>query len=102
MHYSRIMPVIQGARYFTSTAVLLNEIIKLVICVAVVIYDKSREGKPWSLVGLWNEIFGGDAWKLTIPAALYTVAPNCDITNSSFKIICSTLQYQISMQQPSK
>lgn len=68
------MPVVNGERYFSSTAVLMNEILKLVICVAVVIRDKERENKPWSLVGLWAEIFGGDAWKLTIPAALYTVS----------------------------
>lgn len=75
MHYSRIMPVINGERYFSSTAVLMNEILKLVICVAVVIRAKTQENKPWSLAGLWGEIFGGDAWKLTIPAALYTVLP---------------------------
>jgi len=73
MHYSRIMPVVNGARYFASTAVLLNEILKLIICVAVVIRDKNRDGIPWSIDTLWAEILGGDAWKLTIPAALYTV-----------------------------
>jgi len=67
------MPVVNGARYFTSTAVFLNEILKLIICVAVVIRDKNRENIPWSLQSLWAEIFGSDAWKLTIPAALYTV-----------------------------
>jgi solute carrier family 35 (UDP-sugar transporter), member A1/2/3 len=67
------MPVVNGARYFTSTAVFLNEILKLAICVAVVIRDKNRDNIPWSLQSLWAEIFGGDAWKLTIPAALYTV-----------------------------
>lgn len=73
MHYSRIMPVVNGERYFTSTAVLMNEILKLFICVAVVMREKARENRPWSLKELWAEIFGGDAWKLTIPAALYTV-----------------------------
>ena len=73
MHYSRIMPVINGARYFTSTAVFLNEVLKLVICGAVVIIDKRRSNKRLSLTELWDEIFGGDAWKLAIPAALYTV-----------------------------
>lgn len=75
MHYSRIMPVVNGARYFTSTAVFINEVIKLVICTAVVIREKVNENKPWSLALLWAEIMGGDAWKLAIPAALYTVAP---------------------------
>ena len=77
------MPVINGERYFTSTAVFLNEILKLVICTAVVIRDKERENKSWSLVELWNEIFGGDAWKLAIPAALYTVpTPSTQYTYS--------------------
>jgi solute carrier family 35 (UDP-sugar transporter), member A1/2/3 len=67
------MPVVNGERYFTSTAVLMNEILKLFICVGVVMREKARENKPWSLKELWAEIFGGDAWKLTIPAALYTV-----------------------------
>ena len=68
------MPVVNGARYFTSTAVLLSELLKLVICSAVIIRDKRHDGKPTSLVNLWPEIFGGDAWKLTLPAALYTVS----------------------------
>jgi UDP-sugar transporter A1/2/3 len=68
------MPVVDGARYFTSTAVFINEVIKLVICTAVVIREKVNENKPWSLALLWAEIMGGDAWKLAIPAALYTVS----------------------------
>src|SRR5271156_618336 len=104
MHYSRIMPVVNGARYFTSTAVLLNEILKLVICVAVVIRDKNREGIPWSIHSPRAEIFGGDAWKLTIPAALYTVraplfAKKLIFYAYSFKIICNTSQSRILMQR---
>jgi solute carrier family 35 (UDP-sugar transporter), member A1/2/3 len=67
------MPAVDGARYFTSTAVFMNEILKLIVCTGVVIRDKMRENKPWSLLDIWNECFGGDAWKLSIPAALYTV-----------------------------
>jgi solute carrier family 35 (UDP-sugar transporter), member A1/2/3 len=67
------MPVINGERYFTSTAVFLNELLKLIICIAVVIRNKEQENKLWSLRGLWNEVFRGDAWKLAIPAVLYTV-----------------------------
>lgn len=73
MHYSRIMPVANGARYFTSTAVFINEILKLAICMAVVVRGKVKENKPWSLAILWEEIMGEDSWKLAIPAALYTV-----------------------------
>jgi|SRR5579862_9124790 len=90
MHYSRIMPVVDGARYFTSTAVLANEILKLLICTAVVIREKANEGKSWSLVGLWTEIFGGDAWKLMIPAALYTVFAK---TSPLMKQLQNNLQY---------
>src|SRR5438045_2429275 len=75
MHYSRIMPVVNGARYFASTAVFLNEIIKFFICSAMFIREKERERQPLSLIGVWVEIFAVDAWKLSIPAALYTVLP---------------------------
>ena len=80
------MPVINGARYFTSTAVFLNEILKLVICSAVVIRDKERKNKRWSFTELWNEIFGGDAWKLAIPAALYTVLIHFEIIYLSMTV----------------
>ena len=76
MHYSRVMPVVNGARYFTSTAVVMNEVLKLIICTAVVIREKVKENKPWSLASLWEEVMGGDAWKLVIPAVLYTVHPH--------------------------
>ena len=69
------MPTLDGARYFTSTAVFMNEILKLIVCTTVVVRDKMHEGKPWSLHDVWQECFGGDAWKLAIPAALYTVLP---------------------------
>lgn len=77
MHYSRIMPVDKG-RYFTSTAVFLSEVSKFLFCVAVVVVAfvkrHGKEGTPWSWRCLWSEMFGGDAWKLSIPAALYTVS----------------------------
>jgi Nucleotide-sugar transporter len=100
------MPVTNGARYFASTAVFLNEVVKLVICSAIVIREKAREGRPWSLAALWDEMFGGDAWKLAIPAALYTVLILLPLlwrlTWNSFKIIFNTLPYQILMLQHSK
>jgi solute carrier family 35 (UDP-sugar transporter), member A1/2/3 len=81
----------------------MNEILKLLICVAVVMRDKARENKPWSLKDLWAEIFGGDAWKLTIPAALYTVPLFLMISNVySSKTIYSILQFQILTQLHSK
>ncbi|KAK9236619.1 nucleotide-sugar transporter-domain-containing protein [Lipomyces kononenkoae] len=67
MHYSRVMPGYDSnSRYFASTAVLLNEIIKLGICSAVAIYDRG-------LQKAYKEVFSNDCWKLAIPACLYTV-----------------------------
>jgi len=76
MHYSRIMPPVDGQRYFTSTAVFLNEVLKLFIAAIVAFRDTSRnlEGAPLSTVSrtLYNQVFSSDSWKLAIPAALYT------------------------------
>jgi UDP-galactose transporter len=77
MHYSRIMPLINGHRYFTSTAVLLNEVVKLAIALVVAVQDtRSSLGANTSLTTLaksvYGQVFSGDSWKLAIPAALYT------------------------------
>lgn len=37
MHYSRVMPVVGGQRYHTSTSVFLNEVIKLGISLTMVV-----------------------------------------------------------------
>ncbi|KAK9317581.1 nucleotide-sugar transporter-domain-containing protein [Lipomyces starkeyi] len=67
MHYSRVMPGYDSnSRYLASTAVLLNEIIKLGACSAVAVYDRG-------LQRAWKEVFSNDCWKLAIPACLYTV-----------------------------
>lgn len=65
-------------RYFTSTAVFLNEVIKLAVCLTVALYDISRTLSPsmtaTSLFGtLTSAVFTGDSWKLAIPAGLYTL-----------------------------
>lgn len=77
MHYSRIMPLVDGHRYFTSTAVFLNEVLKLAIALVVALQDTSAtmgvsmtSPKAWST--LCSQVFSGDSWKLAIPAALYT------------------------------
>jgi UDP-sugar transporter A1/2/3 len=76
MHYSRIMPPVNGQRYFTSTAVFLNEVLKLCIAGVIAFRDTSRnlEGAPFSTITrtLYNQAFSSDSWKLAIPAALYT------------------------------
>src|SRR5256885_7784890 len=78
MHYSRIMPLIGGQRYFTSTAVFLNEMIKLAVCLSVALYDISRSLPPSTpattlFTALYNSVFTADSWKLAIPATLYTL-----------------------------
>ncbi|KFY02802.1 hypothetical protein O988_01891 [Pseudogymnoascus sp. VKM F-3808] len=77
MHYSRIMPV-GGHRYFTSTAVLLNEVLKLSVSLTIALYDISRTMPPSTpatalFEQLYNSVFSGDGWKLAIPASLYTL-----------------------------
>ncbi len=78
MHYSRIMPLVNGHRYHTSTAVLLNEVMKLAICLTLSLYDISRELPPSTTASvlfsaLYQEVFTADCWKLAIPATLYTL-----------------------------
>ncbi|KAL9091664.1 MAG: hypothetical protein Q9165_004740 [Trypethelium subeluteriae] len=78
MHYSRIMPPVGGHRYFTSTAVFLNEVIKLTISLTMALYDISSNLPPSSpattlFSTLSTAVFTGDSWKLAIPAMLYTL-----------------------------
>ena len=72
------MPLVGGHRYFTSTAVFLNEVIKLGVCLTVALYDISQTFSPsmtaTSLFStLTSAVFTGDSWKLAIPAGLYTL-----------------------------
>lgn len=78
MHYSRIMPPVGGHRYFTSTAVFLNEVIKLAISLSMALYDlSSNMSSSTPATTLFSElvrlVFTGDSWKLAIPAMLYTL-----------------------------
>lgn len=78
MHYSRIMPAPGNKRYFTSTAVFLNEVIKLAISLTIALYDLSRNLPPSTpatvlFEQLYTSVFSGDGWKLAIPATLYTL-----------------------------
>src|SRR5271163_4590543 len=78
MHYSRIMPLVGGHRYFTSTAVFLNEVIKLAVSLTIAMYDISRTLPPSTpatvlFEQLYMSVFSGDGWKLAIPATLYTL-----------------------------
>jgi solute carrier family 35 (UDP-sugar transporter), member A1/2/3 len=77
MHYSRIMPPVNGHRYFASTAVLLNEVLKLIVSTAIAYRDTAANmggsaSADTVMRTLYKEVFAGDSWKLAIPAALYT------------------------------
>ncbi|KAI9806599.1 MAG: hypothetical protein M1825_006056 [Sarcosagium campestre] len=72
------MPLVGGQRYFTSTAVFLNEIVKLAICLTIALYDISRNLPPSTpatslFAALYNATCTADSWKLAIPAALFTL-----------------------------
>ena len=78
MHYSRTMPLAGGHRYFTSTAVFLNEVLKLAVSLTIAMYDISRTLPPSTpatvlFEQLYMSVFSGDGWKLAIPATLYTL-----------------------------
>ncbi len=80
MRYSRTLP---GQPYLASTAVLLSEFVKLTISVIVYIWTRYRDSpdKRFSLFlvfGWLQQVFGSgsDAWKLSIPAVLYTIQNN--------------------------
>ncbi|KAI7488824.1 P-loop containing nucleoside triphosphate hydrolase protein [Hortaea werneckii] len=80
MHYSRIMPPVNGHRYYTSTAVFLNELMKLSISLSMALYDiatHSKSPQTATAAGLFGElaraVFSGDSWKMGIPALLYTL-----------------------------
>lgn len=78
MHYSRIMPPVNGHRYFTSTSVFLNEVIKLGISFSMALYDMSKNlpaNTPATVLfqNLISAVFTNESWKLAIPAALYTL-----------------------------
>ncbi|KAL2312796.1 UDP-galactose transporter [Schizosaccharomyces pombe] len=93
LNYSRIMPGYDDKRYFTSTAVLLNELIKLVVCFSVGYHQfRKNVGKEAKLRAFLPQIFGGDSWKLAIPAFLYTCQNNLqyvaagNLTAASFQV----------------
>lgn len=78
MHYSRIMPLVHGQRYQTSTAVFMNEVLKLCICLTMALYEiasKHPQSTPATTLfsTLAGSVFSGDSWKLAIPAMLYTL-----------------------------
>jgi UDP-galactose transporter len=71
------MPLVDGHRYLASTAVFLNEVVKLSIALAVALNDArdaiGRNASMSTLIkSVYGQVFSSDSWKLAIPAALYT------------------------------
>lgn len=62
-----------SSRYFPSTAVLLNEVFKLVFSLIVSI-------KQNGLKHTWSNVFSNDSWKIAIPALLYTLQNSLQYT----------------------
>lgn len=78
MHYSRIMPPTGDHRYFTSTAVFLNEFIKLGVSLTLSIYETSKTLAPSTpatvlFEQIYRSVFAGDGWKLAILAGFFTL-----------------------------
>ncbi|KAK5153704.1 UDP-galactose transporter Gms1 [Recurvomyces mirabilis] len=80
MHYSRVMPAVNGQRYHTSTAVFFNEVLKLAFSLSMALYEIASNPKSpetSTVAGMFGElgraVFTGDSWKLAIPAMLYTL-----------------------------
>ena len=74
------MPPVNGQRYFISTAVLLNEVLKLTISLTLALFDiaiNPKTADSSTATGLFKElaraVFTGDSWKLAIPALFYTL-----------------------------
>ena len=97
------MPLVGGRRYFTSTAVFLNEVLKLGICLTIALYDISRTLTPSMpatalFSSLTTAVFTGDSWKLAIPAALYTLQNSLQyiaISNLDAATMQVTYQFKI-------
>ena len=97
------MPPVGGLRYFTSTAVFLNEVLKLAVCLTAALYEISRKLAPslpaTSLFrALITAVFTGDSWKLAIPATLYTLQNSLQyvaISNLDAATLQVTYQFKI-------
>jgi len=95
------MPVFDGHRYFTSTAVFLTEVIKLALSLTIALYDISQSLPPNTAATvlfeqLWRNVFGGDGYLLTIPATLYTLQNSLQyIAVSNLEAVSFQILYQL-------
>ncbi|EXJ77997.1 hypothetical protein A1O3_09156 [Capronia epimyces CBS 606.96] len=100
MRYSRILP---GPRYLSSTAVVLSELIKCIICLFVHIREQQAQSRHsrlptlsddaspasshsgYSLRQLWTDLFSlkSGFLKLLVPAILYTLQNNLQFVAAS-------------------
>lgn len=74
------MPPVNGQRYYASTAVFLNEVLKLAISLTMALYEimsNPQISQTTTMMGIFEElvaaVFTGDSWKMAIPAVLYTL-----------------------------
>lgn len=75
MRYTRIMPGYEHKRFFTSTAVLLSEVFKFVLCACLFLREQhSVLGPEFRLKNAMRQAFTSSTWKLCVPAGLYTVS----------------------------
>ena len=92
MRYSRILP---GPRYLSSTAVVLSELLKCIICLFIHLreqrsnahYEKlptladgssQSDSQSYGLRQLYTNVFSAKSgfYKLLVPAVLYTLQNN--------------------------
>ncbi|KAF9111448.1 hypothetical protein BGX27_004928 [Mortierella sp. AM989] len=74
-----VMALAQGTGrvpFYSSTAVFINEIVKLIVCTGMTIHETIKDTGRFYPQDFLNEVFGGDAWKLAIPAMLYAIQNN--------------------------
>lgn len=78
MRYVRTLP---GPKFIISTAVVLNEFLKLFICLAIYINEERTKYDVTPMIILTN-MFGKDSgWlKMTVPAILYFIQNNLQYT----------------------
>lgn len=66
-----------GRRYFASTAIFINEILKLILCYTIALYQVSKYFPTLSasslVLNVTSAVFTGDSWKLAIPACLFVL-----------------------------
>ncbi|KAG0037398.1 hypothetical protein BGZ82_002593 [Podila clonocystis] len=62
--------------FYSSTAVFINELVKLFVCTGMTIHETIKDTGRFYPQDFINDVIGGDAWKLAIPAMLYAIQNN--------------------------